>query len=110
MKRPVQFVLTLILTTFISGPAFAAISFSDDFESYPIYEGGDPTDLGGGWTLFVNLRVGFPYCAFPLRGYGPLPFQVSKCSKIPAAMFWSLFSPIVLACFTAARGVFYAVV
>lgn len=72
MKRPAQFILTLIVTAFMSGPAFAVINFSDDFESYPIYEGGDPTDLGGGWTLFVNLRVGFPFCAFPLSGYGPL--------------------------------------
>lgn len=72
MKGSVQFTLILIVTAFMNGPAFATFNFSDDFESYPIYEGGDPTDLGGGWTLFVNYRVGFPWCAFPLRGYGPL--------------------------------------
>jgi hypothetical protein len=73
MKRPVQFILTLLVTTFISGPAFAAISFSDDFESYPIYEGGDATDLGGGWTLYVNVFGNFSACDSYLYGYGPFP-------------------------------------
>jgi hypothetical protein len=71
MKRSVQFVLTMLLTALMSSSAFATVSFSDDFESYPIYEGGDPTDLGGGWTLFVNVFSNFPACDGYLYGYGP---------------------------------------
>lgn len=73
MKRSVQFIITLLVTAFISSPVLAAVSFSDDFESYPIYEGGDPTDLGGGWTYFVNVFGNFPACDSYLYGYGPGP-------------------------------------
>jgi hypothetical protein len=71
MKRPVQFIITLLVTALMSSPVLAAISFSDDFESYSIYEGGDATDLGGGWRFFVNVFTGFPTCGDPyLNGYG----------------------------------------
>jgi hypothetical protein len=70
MKRSVQFILTLLVTAFMSGPAFAAISFSDNFESYPIYEGGDATDLGGDWKLYINVFGNFSACDSYLYGYG----------------------------------------
>jgi hypothetical protein len=73
MKRPVQFIITLLVTALMSSPVLAAISFSDDFESYSIYEGGDATDLGGGWTYFVNVFTGFPTCNPYEYGYGPGP-------------------------------------
>lgn len=73
MKQSIRVFLVLLATVLMSSSAIAAISFSDDFESYPVYEGGDATDLGGGWTYFVNVFTGFPTCDPYLYGYGPGP-------------------------------------
>jgi len=73
MKTPVQIIFTVLVTALMSSSAFAIISFSDDFEGYPIYEGGDATDLGGGWTYFVNVFGNFAACDSYLYGYGPGP-------------------------------------
>ena len=48
MTRLARNILILLATALVSGPAFAAIDFRDDFESYPIFEG-VYSDIGGGW-------------------------------------------------------------
>jgi hypothetical protein len=57
----------------MSSPAFAAINFSDDFESYPIFEG-DVSDIGGGWVFYVNVYGNYPGCTDKWYDYGgPFP-------------------------------------
>ena len=73
MKRPVQFILTMLVTALMSSSAFATVSFSDDFESYPVNDGTNMGDLGGGWLLFVNVFQGSPGCNPYLYGYGVFP-------------------------------------
>lgn len=86
MIRSVQFILTLLVTAFMSGPALAAISFSDDFESYPVNNGTNMGDLGGGWLLFVNVFENSPTCDPRLYGYGvfPAPNRNDAISNIVA--------------------------
>lgn len=69
MSKLAKYILILLATTLVSGPAFAAINFSDDFESYPIFEG-DASDLGGGWLLFANVFTDYPGCSTYLYDYG----------------------------------------
>jgi len=71
-----RYATVLAVTTLMSGSAFAALNFSDDFESYSLPDG---TTIGGGWTWYLNGwtdddgRPGFPTCDVPVFGYGPNP-------------------------------------
>lgn len=69
MRKLTKYILILLATTLVSSPAFAAINFSDDFESYPVYEGVS-SDLGGGWLLFANVFTDYPGCTSYLYDYG----------------------------------------
>lgn len=73
MKHLAKSILILLATAFMSGSALAQISFSDDFESYPVNDGINMGDLGGGWLLFVNVFQGSPACDPYLYGYGVFP-------------------------------------
>jgi hypothetical protein len=57
----------------MSVSALAQISFSDDFESYPVNDGTNMGDLGGGWLLFVNVFENSPGCTPYVYGYGVFP-------------------------------------
>jgi len=71
MKRLAKNILVLLATALVSSPAFAAIEFTDDFESYTLNDGTNLGDLGGGWLVFANIFEGFPACNPYLYGYGP---------------------------------------
>ena len=71
MKLLAKSILILLATALVSGPAFGAIDFSDDFESYVTPPDGNA--IGGGWTAFANVFTGFPACNPYLYGYGPFP-------------------------------------
>lgn len=75
MKRMAQYILTSLLTALVSSSAFAAIDFSDDFESYPVYQGENPwNDIGGGWLFYVNVYGNYPGCTDKWYDYGgPYP-------------------------------------
>jgi len=73
MKRSAHIILTMLVTALMSSSAFATISFNDDFESYPVNDGTNMGDLGGGWLLFVNVFQGSPGCDPYLYGYGVFP-------------------------------------
>ena len=94
MKRSVQFVLTMLLTALMSSSAFATISFSDDFESYPVNDGSNMGDLGGGWLLFVNVFADSPNCNAYLYGYGvfPAPNRNDAISNIAAGSTGNAFN------------------
>ena len=96
MKRLAKSILILLATALVSGPAFGAINFTDDFESYTLNTGGNLGDLGGGWTAFANVFTGFPTCDPYLYGYGPFPTPNSD----------SAFSSIVLGSTGQALNVF----
>ena len=68
MKRLARYVATIAATALMSGSAFAAIDFSDDFESYNLADGGV---IGGGWKVFANIFDDYPGCSQYLYGYGP---------------------------------------
>lgn len=76
MKRLAKYAATIAATALMSGSAFAAIDFSDDFESYNLPDGGV---IGGGWTWYLNGWTdadgtpGFPTCDTYVFGYGPNP-------------------------------------
>lgn len=86
MKQTIKFILVLLATVFMSSSAIAAIEFSDDFESYPINDGSNMGDLGGGWLLFVNVFANSPSCDPYLYGYGvfPAPNRSDAISNIIA--------------------------
>lgn len=69
MKQLLKSILVFAATALVSSSAFAAISFSDDFESY--VSPPDGAAIGGGWTAFANVFTGFPACDPYLYGYGP---------------------------------------
>lgn len=73
MRHLTQIILAFLVTAFMSGSALAQISFSDNFESYPVNDGTNMGDLGGGWLLFVNVFQGSPGCDPYLYGYGVFP-------------------------------------
>jgi hypothetical protein len=73
MKRLAKNTLILLATVMLSSTAFAAIDYSDDFESYTLNTGGNLGDLGGGWNGFANVFTGFPACDPYLYNYGPFP-------------------------------------
>lgn len=66
----------LTVAAVMSAPAFAAIDFNDDFESYNLPDG---NPIGGGWTWFLNGWTdgdgspGFPTCDVYVFGFGPNP-------------------------------------
>ncbi|MGD9264673.1 MAG: hypothetical protein PVJ71_02720, partial [Lysobacterales bacterium] len=71
MKRLARYLVAFTATAMMSSSAFAAIDFSDDFESY---DPANPTTLGdGGWLVFVNIFDDYPGCSQILYGYGPFP-------------------------------------
>jgi hypothetical protein len=82
MKRSVQFIITLLVTALMSSPVLAAISFSDDFESYPIYEGEDAFGtIGGDWLFFTNVFGNYPGCTdwwYNYLGAAPNGPQISN--------------------------------
>ena len=69
MKRLAKSILILLAMALVSSSAFAAINFSDDFESYVTPADGNA--IGGGWTAFANVFGGFPTCDPYFYGYGP---------------------------------------
>jgi len=73
MRHLTQIILAFLVTAFMSGSALAQVSFSDDFESYPVNDGTNMGDLGGGWLLFVNVFQNSPGCTPYLYGYGVFP-------------------------------------
>lgn len=72
MKRLVRTTLILLATCLMSSSAFAAIDFTDDFESYALYVGpGDEGAIGGGWLIFANVWADYPGCSEQYAyGYG----------------------------------------
>lgn len=72
MNKLAMYILTLLLTVLASNPAFAVINHSDNFESYPLFEG-SPGDLGGGWLFFANVYGNYPGCTDRWYGYGVFP-------------------------------------
>ena len=73
MRHLTQIILAFLVTAFMSVSALAQISFSDDFESYPVNDGTNMGDLGGGWLLFVNVFENSPGCTPYVYGYGVFP-------------------------------------
>lgn len=71
MKRLAKYIVTVLATALMSSSALAAISFSDNFESYPIYQGEVPwSDIGGGWLLWADVYGNFPGCTDWWYNYG----------------------------------------
>jgi len=82
MNKLAKYILTLLLTVLASNPAFAVIYYSDNFESYPLFEG-NPGDLGGGWLLYATVYGNYPGCTDYWYNYGgvyPAPngYQISN--------------------------------
>lgn len=74
MMRLAKKVVIFAAAVFLSSSAFAAINFSDDFESYSLYVGpGSQGDIGGGWLVFANVFGDYPGCSQYWYGYGPFP-------------------------------------
>ncbi len=74
MKQLAKIVVTFAMAALLSSSAFAAINFSDNFESYDLYVGpGNQGDIGGGWLIFANVFGDFPGCSQYWYGYGPYP-------------------------------------
>jgi len=73
MNRLAKFVVTFAAAALMSSSAFATINFSDDFESYPVFEG-VLSDIGGGWVFYVNVYGNYPGCTDKWYDYGgPYP-------------------------------------
>lgn len=74
MKRLAKKVVTLAAAVFLSSSAFAAVNFSDNFESYDLYVGpGNQGDIGGGWLGFANVFGDYPGCTQYWYSYGTFP-------------------------------------
>ncbi len=74
MIRLAKYIAPFALAVVMSSPAFAAIDYSDDFESYTEYVGtGSIGDIGGGWLVFANVFTDYPGCTAYEYGYGPFP-------------------------------------
>jgi len=74
MMRFAQKALVFAAAVLLSSSAFAAINFSDNFESYSLYVGpGYQGDIGGGWLVFANVFGDYPGCSQYWYGYGPFP-------------------------------------
>ena len=69
MKQLAKNLIIFLATALVSTSASAAITFSDDFESYVSPPDGNA--IGGGWIAFANVFTGFPACAPYLYNYGP---------------------------------------
>jgi hypothetical protein len=73
MKKLAKFVVTFAAAALMSSSALATVSFSDNFESYPIFEG-VLSDIGGGWVFYVNVYGNYPGCTDKWYDYGgPYP-------------------------------------
>jgi hypothetical protein len=76
MRKLMKYAAAVAVTALMSGPAFATIEFTDDFESYNLPDG---NPIGGGWTWFLNGWddgdgfPAFPVCTNYVFGYGPNP-------------------------------------
>ncbi|HEY5774567.1 MAG TPA: hypothetical protein VIS57_00645, partial [Xanthomonadales bacterium] len=55
MKRLAKYVVTFAAAALMSSSAFATINFSDNFESYTLYEGQPVVAIGGGWLYWANV-------------------------------------------------------
>lgn len=74
MFRLAKQTLVFAAAVLLSSSAFAAINFSDDFESYSLYVGpGYQGDIGGGWLIFANVFGDYPGCSQYWYGYGTFP-------------------------------------
>lgn len=86
MKRLANKIVTFAAAVLLSSPAFAAINFSDNFESYDLYVGpGYQGDIGGGWLGFANVFGDFPVCSPFWYNYGntfPAPNKDTGFSNI----------------------------
>ncbi len=81
MKRSVRYILVLLATLLMSSSALASIRFIEDFESYPLYDGGPAVDLGGEWLYYVNVfgpySNGCNQFWYPYSGNAPNGPQIS---------------------------------
>jgi len=85
MIRLAKKIVTFAAAILLSSSAFAAINFSDNFESYDLYVGpGYQGDIGGGWLFFANVFYDYPGCSQYWYGYGPFaaPNKDSGVSNI----------------------------
>jgi hypothetical protein len=82
MNRLAKFVVTFTTVALMSGSAFAAINYSEDFETYTVAPGDGL--LHGGWKVFANVFGDYPGCSAYLYGYGPFdaPNSFSAFSNI----------------------------
>jgi len=57
-------VVTFAAAVLLSSSVFAAINFSDNFETYSLHVGpGSQGDIGGGWLVFANVIGDDPGCS-----------------------------------------------
>lgn len=71
MRKLMKYAAAVAVAAMMSGPAFAQIDFTDDFESYDLYVGpGDQGLIGGGWKVFANVFGNYPTCDPYWYGYG----------------------------------------
>ena len=82
MKRLAKYVVTLAATALMSSSAFAAINYSEDFETYDVVPGDGL--LHGGWKVFGTVFGDYPGCSEYWYGYGPFaaPNSTSAFSNI----------------------------
>lgn len=71
MKKSATYLLVFLATVLLSTPALATIKFTDDFESYPVYQGEDPWgSIGNGWLFWANVYGNYPGCTDKWYDYG----------------------------------------
>lgn len=71
MRRLAKYVATFAVAALMSSSALAAISYSEDFESY---DPANPDALANaGWLVFGNVFGDYPNCTPYWYGYGPFP-------------------------------------
>ena len=70
MKRFAKFVIVLLATALMSSSAFAAINFSDNFESY---NAPDNNPIGGNWLWYLTGWNDWSTCTNYWFGFGPNP-------------------------------------
>jgi hypothetical protein len=71
MKRLAQYFATIAVTMLISSSAFAAINYSEDFESY---DPANPDALANAdWLIFGSVFFDYPGCSAFEYGYGVFP-------------------------------------
>jgi hypothetical protein len=70
MKKLMKYAAATAIAALMSGPAFATIDYSEDFETFTEFTGTDISPLGGGWLIFANVFANSPACDPYLYGYG----------------------------------------